>query len=77
MNGNIKRYVRTTAVAGFGAAVIAQAALAGGEPKNQAPFTRPVKAHVTHAVLLRATSGANNPVIRGEAKNQQPFTNRA
>jgi hypothetical protein len=77
MSDNIKRSIRTTAVAGFGAAVIAQAALAGGEAKNQAPFTRPVTAHVTHAVLLRATSRASDPVIRGEAKNQRPFTNRA
>ncbi len=55
------------AVALTGAAVLAQGALAGGERKNDPPFTR----HV-------AATGASNARVdvRGERKNQRPFTRR-
>lgn len=44
------------------AATLAQSALATGEPKNQAPFTR---------VVHRAAPALS---IQGEAKNELPFT---
>ena len=54
------------------AAVLAQAALAGGgERKNEPPFTR----HTPRVVA--AVVNANSPDVRGEAKNQLPFTRRA
>jgi len=76
------------------AAVVAQAALAGGEPKNELPFTRPVPARVTQAVprlsaervrlateqknegpFTRAVVSAHRqPAVRGESKNELPFT---
>jgi hypothetical protein len=58
---------RSTLLVTLGAAaIIAQAATAAGEPKNQQPFS-------THAVKhhLRA-----NPTIQGEPKNELPFTRR-
>jgi hypothetical protein len=63
--------IATLAVAGSAVPV----ALAGGEPKNESPFTRPVAARaltedigVSHASLTLA--------ISGERKNQSPFTVR-
>jgi hypothetical protein len=63
---------RTTAVAFAGAAILAQAALAGGEPKNQWPFTRPVDTRTTQAAIHN--SSTTSPIILGEAKNDWPFT---
>ena len=56
------------------AATIAPAALAGGEPKNESPFTRP--AHTLRVTQQFATLGHVGvaQTIRGEAKNQAPFT---
>ena len=56
------------ALALAGAAFFAQGALAGGEPKNQPPFTR----H-TPRTLAALPSGTGFDV-RGEPKNQLPFT---
>jgi hypothetical protein len=53
------------------AAMIAQAALAGGEPKNQSPFTRPVGDRTTQN-STRLVPGVAAP--QGEAKNELPFT---
>jgi hypothetical protein len=66
------QFLRSSAVAAVGAAVLAQTALAGGEPKNELPFTRPV-------VVARATQATpsvtqTSPEIRGEPKNELPFT---
>ena len=52
-------------------ATLATSALAGGEPKNQWPFTRPVGGRTPQAVNVTAQPSA---VIRGEPKNQWPFT---
>ena len=68
-----KRFAAGTAVALATAAAAVPAALAGGEPKNQAPFTRIVAPRGLTQGL--ATSRAAVPLaIRGEAKNQLPFT---
>jgi hypothetical protein len=63
--------IATLAIAGSAAS----AALAGGEPKNESPFTRAVVARaltegigVSHAGVTLA--------ISGERKNQAPFTLR-
>lgn len=53
-------------------AVVAQAALAGGEPKNEWPFTRPVQARAVQSVYA-AVSPAR---VAAEAKNELPFTRR-
>jgi hypothetical protein len=52
-------------------AALAQAALAGGEPKNQAPFTRPVGDRT-----IQAAKGSVSATVigQGEAKNEYPFT---
>jgi hypothetical protein len=51
---------------------IAPLSLAGGEPKNESPFTRSAaQGAVVH--LTGATNRVNGP-IQGEAKNVQPFT---
>jgi hypothetical protein len=47
---------------------IVPVALAGGEPKNELPFTRPAAAHAT------TTTSHFNSVVQGEPKNQAPFT---
>lgn len=71
----LARFLLSTAVALATAALLAQAALAWGEPKNEWPFTRMVGARTTQAAIHRA-SGAN-PVISGEPKNEPPFTRPA
>jgi hypothetical protein len=53
-----------------GAAVFAQGALAGGEQKNEQPFTRQAPRTVAAATNTNAID------IRGEPKNQPPFTRR-
>lgn len=63
--------IRSSAVVLATAAVLAQGALAGGEPKNQPPFTRVVNAHELQAAVIL---NAANRVIHGEAKNELPFT---
>jgi hypothetical protein len=70
----MKRISHTTVAALAAAAAIAPAALAGGEPKDESPFTRP-------AITLRITQQLATvwhvnvaQMIRGEAKNQAPFT---
>jgi hypothetical protein len=64
--------LRTTTVGILLTMVLAQAALAGGEPKNELPFARPVASRTleaaTHAAQLPS------PVIQGEPKNEWPFT---
>jgi hypothetical protein len=63
--------LRTGAVALGAAAIVAQAATAAGEPKNEWPFTRPVPSRTTQSA--HHTTNAN-PVIQGEPKNELPFT---
>lgn len=62
--------IRSSTVALAAAAVLAQGALAGGEPKNQPPFTRTVDTRA----LQGATNAAKRLAIHGEAKNELPFT---
>jgi hypothetical protein len=58
------------AVAGLvGAAILSPVALAGGEPKNQLPFTRSVAERTPAQVQITAQQ-----VGTGEPKNQLPFT---
>ena len=58
------------------ATAIVPAALAGGEPKNESPFTRLVAGRaLTEGVA--GSHAAAKLVIGGERKNQQPFTVRA
>ena len=64
--------IRSIAVALIGAAVLATSASAGGEPKNQWPFTRPVGARAAQSVAPAKVT--NDPPIQGERKNELPFT---
>jgi hypothetical protein len=66
--GQVALWVSLALVA---AAMIAQAALAGGEPKNQSPFTRPVGDRTTQS-STRLVPAVAAP--QGEAKNELPFT---
>jgi len=73
MTGSIsKRLAAGTFVTLVTAAAAVPSALAAGEPKNQAPFTRLVAARglAQQLVPSHATSAIS---IRGEAKNQAPF----
>ena len=69
------KLIRTTIVSLAGAAVLGQPALAGGEPKNQWPFTRPVEARSAQAATH--STARTEPAIQGEAKNSLPFTRPA
>ena len=69
MTGNKLTHVL---VAGIVAIALAPAALAGGEPKNEWPFTRPVTSERAPAQV--AATSANDIVPRGEPKNEPPFT---
>ena len=64
--------LRTSAAGILLTAVLAQAAVAGGEPKNELPFTRPVVARASQAATH--TPQASSPAIQGEPKNELPFT---
>jgi acyl-coenzyme A thioesterase PaaI-like protein len=55
-------------------AASAAPALAGGEPKNEWPFTRPVNDRAPAQIIALHT---NEQPARGEAKNEFPFTRRA
>lgn len=66
-----RRFISSWVVAVVVSAVVAQAALAGGEPKNEWPFTRPVEAR---AVQFAAGSTVAQARVAGEAKNELPFT---
>ncbi len=70
----LSRLVRTIVVSFAGAAVLGQAAFAGGEPKNEPPFTRPATVRSTQAA---AHPARHEPAIQGEAKNELPFTRPA
>jgi hypothetical protein len=70
-----KRFVVGTSVALVAAAAALPSALAGGEPKNQAPFTRIVSSRGLTQNLARVHA-ASPLAIMGEAKNEFPFTRR-
>jgi len=63
--------LRSSIVTLVGAALFAQAAAAGNEPKNEWPFTRPVTQRSSQAASL-STSRVES-AIQGEPKNEQPF----
>ena len=64
--------LRTSAAGILLMAVLAQAAVAAGEPKNEWPFTRPAVARASQAATH--TPETSSPVIQGEPKNELPFT---
>lgn len=68
------RLATATAI-GVASAVTAVPALAGGEPKNQVPFTRIAVARALTQQLTLANA-RTSVRIRGEAKNELPFTRR-
>ncbi|HWJ31709.1 MAG TPA: hypothetical protein VNR59_05155 [Gaiellaceae bacterium] len=53
-------------------AVLAQAALASGEPKNQSPFNRQIAVRTVQSTVLAQPTVATGGL--GEAKNELPFT---
>ena len=57
-------------------AAAAQSALAGGEPKNTTPFTRPLTSGRSRANLSLTASAIHRAwaATQGEAKNEAPFT---
>jgi len=57
------------------AGTAASIAAAGGEPKNEPPFISAVTSRAL-AQQLGSTRLTVSHVIRGEAKNQAPFTRR-
>ena len=67
------RFFSGSLVALIGSAVLAQGALAGGEPKNEWPFTRIVGVRTvqsaTHSTISSGRAAA-------EAKNEVPFTRK-
>jgi hypothetical protein len=63
--------IATTFAAVVCVAAAAAPALAGGEPKNQPPFTRPIAVRVSAGVIAAPTAGPTS-----EPKNQPPFTAR-
>ena len=67
----LSHLIRTTAAGFAAAAVVTQGALAGGEPKNEWPFTRTVDTRATQAANH---AGVADPIIQGEPKNEPPFT---
>jgi hypothetical protein len=67
----LSRLAGTITVSLAVAAVLGPVALAGGEPKNETPFTRPATVRSAQAV---AHTTRQEPLIQGEAKNQLPFT---
>jgi len=68
------RTAQLTAVAAVGVALFAPPALAGGEPKNVRPFTRPAAVPVAHlaGALRRPAQLSSLPGI-GEDKSGPPF----
>ena len=69
------RLLRSSILTLLAAALFAQVAVAGGEPKNEWPFTRPVTQRSPQAAT-NSTSRVE-PAIQGEPKNERPFTRPA
>ena len=72
---NPSRIISTATTFIILAASLAPVAVAGGEPKNESPFTRPAGATRTLSATAPHTSMLT--AIQGEPKNQQPFTKLA
>jgi hypothetical protein len=67
------RQLRSIALAAASGAILAHGAFAAGEPKNEPPFTRPVAAR---SLAQASRAPIASPQIRGEAKNERPFTDK-
>jgi hypothetical protein len=67
------RNISIAIVAAICAAMVAQAALASGEPKSESPFTRQVGSRAL-ARLGNASLSARVSDPRGESKSEWPFT---
>ena len=67
----ITRLIATTLAGLASSALLAQGALAGGEPKNEWPFTRHVDSRSAQAATHQLQT---EPAIQGEPKNEPPFT---
>ena len=74
----LSRTLQISVMAAVCTAAAAQSALAGGEPKNTAPFTRsPTLARSYTAAVITASAIANaRAAIIGEPKNERPFSRR-
>ena len=72
---NLSRTLQISVVTALCTAAAAQSALAGGEPKNIAPFTHsptPARSYTTAVITASAIARARAASI-GEPKNQAPF----
>jgi hypothetical protein len=67
------RFFSGSLVALIVSAVLAQGALAGGEPKNEWPFTRIVGVRTVQSATHTSISSAR---VAAEAKNEAPFTRK-
>jgi hypothetical protein len=68
----IRNIAGLAAVVAVVVAALAPSALAGGEPKNERPFTRPVQTRFfAEAFVAAAERGLS---VQGEPKNELPFT---
>lgn len=65
------RYLSSWLIALIVSAVVAQGALAGGEPKNEWPFTRVAGIRSVQSATRSPVSSAR---VAAEAKNEAPFT---
>jgi hypothetical protein len=76
---NRSRTFQLAAAAVVCAALGPSSALAGGEPKNLAPFTRAAAtpAHAHLAAVLRRAARPSAGAATGESKNGPPFTGAA
>jgi hypothetical protein len=72
----LSRTLQIAAATAVCTAAAAQSALAGGEPKNTSPFTRPVTParSSTAGVIMASAIASARAAIVGEAKSERPFT---
>ena len=75
----LSHILRIAAAAAACAAVAAQPALAGGEPKNGLPFTHAAGGRQAPTAVVNLTSEVVRArlMIVGEPRNEPPFTNDA
>ena len=74
----LSRTLQISVLAAVCTAAAAQSALAGGEPKNTAPFTRsltPARSYTAEVITASAIASARAATI-GEPKNEPPFSRR-
>ena len=67
------RFFSSSLIAVMVSAVLAQGALAGGEPKNEWPFTGVAGVRTVQSATHSAISSAR---VAAEAKNEAPFTRK-